>query len=304
MNYWFVLFFLFSFFTSAVFAQDTTDQRKTIIIGHNVTPTTEIPKQGTWTLGSYAAGYAFTDNLFIATSPWIWLSYNTGNIHAKWVKKKGKWSYGAFASYFKSYNSTPLIDDNGGSGLQNRPPRPGNGGPNPTNPVTPSPLTITTLNRYEWESANTHLLMSYEWTSDVKTNFNFQYGYYFNDEFAYSIRMDPGDDSIRDQIDVTTLTSVRFNENWGVLLEFGGLGLNYIDPYMQSGMSFFYQGDNWFVQLGASYTAAFSELDEDSAWEPGRYDSRLHYSESQKTYYYYRYLQTALHPEIQIQFSF
>lgn len=294
-----LLLLLFSF-SFSIFAEEPNSKAHTITIGHNVTPSTEITKANTWTVGNYAIGYGLTDSFLIATSPWIWATYNTANIHLKWIQQSGAWQYGAFASYFKSYNSTPLVSSNGGSGISNKPPKPPNGHSSPQ-PVT---YTITTLDRYQWESINAHLLLGYTFSEYTKINANLHYGYFFDDEFPYSIRMDPGTDSIRNQIDLTTLTKLKWNDQWGVLLEFGGLGLNYYYPYMQSGFSLIYQGTNWYTQLGFSYTAQFRELTYTSAWTPGRYDSRLHYSTTAQQYYFYRYLQTALHPEVQIQYYF
>ncbi|MGZ3727266.1 MAG: hypothetical protein ACXVBD_15790, partial [Pseudobdellovibrio sp.] len=55
-----------------------------LYIGHNLTPSTDILAPHTYTIGTYAAGFGLTENLFIATSPWIWYSYNTTNIHLKY----------------------------------------------------------------------------------------------------------------------------------------------------------------------------------------------------------------------------
>ena len=283
------------------------------LIGHNVTPTTETPRQGVGTVGNYALGWGLTDNLFLATSPWIWVSYNTANLHLKWAKNVSQKSrFGVFASYFESYNSEPFLTAVNGSNWNDGPGGngPGGGGPPGGGPGGGgggggSARTYAALSRYQWQSASVHFLYSYAFNPDDKIYFNLHYGYFWNDEFPYSIRMDPGTDTIREQIDLTALTSVRMGDSdfhW--LFEFGGLGLNYWQPYMQLGSSIAYKSASWLVQLGASYTIQFSEINKKASWTPGRYDSRLHYSNTEGRYYYYRYLQTALHPEVQLQYFF
>lgn len=276
-----------------------------ILIGHNVTPTTDMLKSGVVTVGTYAVGYGLSDSFFVATSPWIWGSYNTANVHLKWGQRISNSSrISLFASYFESYESTPFLRNAGTLNGNPGGTRPGRGGPNtPPSSGSGGTTIYTALERYQWKSASAHALYSYDTDSGKTFYFNLHYAYFWNDDFPYSIRMDPGDDKIRNQVDFTTLTKIPMSDEWLFLFEFGGLGLNYLYPYMQAGASIAYKSPSWLVQLGASYTAQFAELNKSTAWSPGRYDSRAHTTENGQTYYF-RYLQTALHPEIQIQFFF
>lgn len=280
------------------------DSGKAIFIGHNVTPTTETLSQGAGTVGNYALAYGITDTLFIATSPWIWASYNTANVHLKWAGNVSEASrLGLFLSYFESFESQPFLKSAGTiNGGGTRPGRPGGGGPAGGGGGT-STTIYTAQERYQWQSASAHGLYSYETANHTHYYFNFHYAYFWNDDFPYSIRMDPGTDTIRHQIDFTMLTQVPLNDEWNILFEFGGLGLNYLYPYMQMGASIAYKNASWLFQLGASYTGQFAELNKSTAWEIGRYDTRTHTTESGQEYYF-RYLQTAVHPEIQIQYFF
>lgn len=292
------------------------DNRKAILIGHNVTPTTEIPLKHSWTVGTYALGFSATENLFIATSPWIWVSYNTANVHLKYSRAMtSNFRIAIFGSYFESFNSTPFITEAGGNPLGDVPtgtPPPGGGGRRRIFRLKSdvnAQATVTTYteqtNRYQWRSASAHFLASYDVGSRVTFYGNVHYGYFWNDDFPYSIRMDPGRDSIRGQIDVTTLTQIKIGDSdFHLLGELGALGVNYLQPYLQVGGSLAYLSDNWLIQLGASATLTFSEVFTSEGWMPGRYDGRPHYSESENRTYYYRYLQTALHPEIQLQYFF
>jgi hypothetical protein len=117
--------------------------------------------------------------------------------------------------------------------------------------------------------------------------------------------MDPGSDSIRGQLDFTQLTEIKLaNPHYRLGLEAGVLGVNYLYPYLHLGTSLTYLTPRWLVQVGASYTIQVRELFQESGWHPGRFDSRLHTSQSDGQIYYFRYLQTALHPEIQLQYYF
>ncbi|MEN0060285.1 MAG: hypothetical protein AAGB31_15710 [Bdellovibrio sp.] len=284
-----------------------SSKNSAIFIGHNVTPTTDTLAAGEWTVGTYAVGVGLTDSLFIATSPWIGLSYNTANVHLKWAddfSADSRW--GVFLSYFESYDSEPFLRGVTGSNFDSRPDR--NNGGRPPGSGGLGGLATTTyvaLSRYQWKSGSVHALYSKHWDSGDVLYFNLHYAYFWDDEFPYSIRMDPGSDDIRDQVDLTALAKIRLGASdfyWN--FEAGGLGLNYIYPYLQVGSSLAYASSSWLVQVGASYTVRFSEAGQASGWRPGRYDTRQHYSETEEEYYYYRYLQTALHPEIQLQYFF
>jgi hypothetical protein len=271
-----------------------------LYIGHNLTQSTNVPEAHGWTAGNYAAGYALTENLFIATSPWIWVSYNTYNIHLKWSQPLSPSStIGFFASYFDSYNSTNLANNSNSRSI-NTPGAPFSAASTPTGHTVSS-----SLNRYQWTSYSLHALYSYEYDNNLSQYFNLKYSYFINDDMPYSLRMDPGDDNISDQWDASTLLKVplgRSHLSWA--FELGAIGLNYLSTFAHFGTSISYLNQDWLVQVGASYTAPFSELGKDSALEIGRYDNREHYSKSANEYYTERYLQVAVHPEVQVQYSF
>ncbi len=263
---------------------------RSIVVGHNVTPSAATPKKGTWTVGNYAMGAGITDSVFLATSPWIWSSYNTANIHLKLstpVSRKVR--VGFFGSYFQSYDSGPFLVSQ----------------PTGLHASTQSTKRVVSdTNRYQWQSASAHLISSVEASDAITVNFNAHYAYFWNDDFPYSIRMDPGRDSLRGQVDVSTLTEFKIPDtemSW--LFELGALGLNYAAPYLQIGSSLVYKDQSWLVQFGASYSVAFNEARYQTGWAPGRYDSRTH-TTSDGQAYRQRYLQTALHPEVQVQYFF
>lgn len=259
------------------------------LIGHNTTPLAASLPAGTWTVGNYAAGVAVSDSVFVATSPWIWSSYNTANAHLRFTTPfRERQRHGVFLSYFESLPSGPLLEKGNFVSPKN-------------SFFSASPAQTI---RYQWQSGSVHLISSYDLTSDIAVNFNLHYAYFWNDDFPYSIRMDPGDDAIRDQVDFTTLTQIRIPHTqlqW--LIELGLLGLNYQMPYLQIGTSLSHLSGNWLFQMGASFSVPMNEVTKKSGWQWGRYDDRLHHTKNGDAYIE-RYLQTALHPEVQIQYFF
>jgi len=267
-------------------------QSAQIFIGHNLTPSTEVLRSGAFTVGNYAAGYGITENILLATSPWIWTTYNTKNIHLKYSKIISPQATAGFlVSYFDSFGSGDLVD----SSISSR--------PGAFALPTASEVAIGT-NRYQWTNYSASALYSYRYEGGTTQYLNLKYSYFINDDRPYSLRMDPGDDSIRDQIDVSTLIKIPVEDGANVSLESGILGMNFKESYLHLGGSVGFQNKGWLVQVGASYTVPVGLLGTADAMDIGRMDQRVHYSEVADRYYTERYLQVAVHPEVQVQFSF
>lgn len=267
-------------------------QSAQIFIGHNLTPSTEVLRSGAFTVGNYAAGYGVTENLLLATSPWIWTTYNTTNLHLKYSQiLSPKSTAGMQLSYFDSFGSSDLVDPSYSS-------RPG-----AFALPTAAEVAIGT-NRYQWTNYAASGLYSYRYDNGTTQYLNLKYSYFINDDRPYSLRMDPGDDAIRDQIDVSTLVKIPVEAGASISLEGGILGMNFVEPYAHLGASVGFQKKGWLVQVGASYTVPVSLLGTADGMDIGRMDNRVHYSEIAKRYYTERYLQIAVHPEIQVQYSF
>lgn len=244
---------------------------KSIFIGHNATPTTYALPAHTITIGNYGVGYSPSDTTLIATSPWIWTSYNTANIVGKWAKPvSDRWRIGAFAAYFRSVEDRPLIKDGA-------------------------------LQRYQFETAALQALASYQWHRTI-VHAGLKYSYFINDDRPYSLRMDPGDESIRDQLDLTMLVEQKISEKMRLNFEFGILALTALRPYGHVGISWCVLLDSWLLQLGASYTAQWASVGTDQFWTPGTGNNR--WKSNSDGQLYTGYMVTALHPEIQIQYFF
>ena len=115
--------------------------------------------------------------------------------------------------------------------------------------------------------------------------------------------MDPGDDSIRDQFDLTFLVEQKITEKMRLNFEFGTLALNALQPYGHVGFSLAVLLDSWLVQLGGSYTAQWGSIGSDQFWTPGAGNNRWKRT-SDGQFFGTGYLVTALHPEIQVQYFF
>ncbi len=78
-----------------------------LILGHNLTPTTTTLDAGEKMVGSYALGYGITDDLTIANSPWLDISYNMPNIDLRYGLPSGSdlTSFAIEGLYFKTIPS-------------------------------------------------------------------------------------------------------------------------------------------------------------------------------------------------------
>lgn len=85
-------------------------------------------------------------------------------------------------------------------------------------------------------------------------HFNFKFSYFFNDDRAHSIRIDPGADEIRGQVDATVLVEHRASRKLRFNFETGFLGLNAVVPSGHLGLSTSWMSEFWLVQFGASMT--------------------------------------------------
>lgn len=247
--------------------------KKAVIFGHNVTPTTQVLAANDFTVGNYVLGWGATSEWTVAVSPWIWFQYNTPNFHMKWGKKYSDYiNYGLFFSYFHSdRHSNPM----------------------------------SSQNLYQWQSASLHGLYSVKTASNKTFYFNLHYAYFWNEDMPYSIRMDPGTE-ISGQIDLTSLTQIPLSwKNTSVLLEFGGLGINYLYPYVQVGASIAYQGQHWLLQFGYSYTTKFADIGSGKPYDTTRWqEPRWQENKSDDMFSNYRYYEASTHPEIHIQYFF
>ncbi len=271
-----------------------------VSFGHNVTQSTATLKKGEVSLGTQAFAVGVNKSLTLATSPWILGSYNTLNLHIKWAKPLNKETRaGIFLSYFQSLETDSFLFCSAGSACR----APGSGRPY-TAENAAFYAGFNSPRRYEWQSLSIHGLGSRRVGSSL-LHVNLIYNYFWIDDLAYSLRMDPGNDGIRGQVNVSALLETPFsNRRWRLGAEVGFLGINYLAPYLHLGGTIAYVHQSWLVRFGASYTLQVREIGNVQALHLARLDTRPHLSVKEGRYYYSRYLDAALHPEVQIQYFF
>jgi hypothetical protein len=185
------------------------------LIGHNVSPTSYTLRQGTASLGSYAAAYGITDSWMIATSPWMIVNYNMPVISTR-LALLGDTLLQRFAlelSYFKTFQYG--------------------------------------FNMYKQESLFARAVATHRASSRYSVHFNLGFQHFYDDTSPYSLRPTW---SFRDPTTLSTgaLHEVSWNDRWGLFVETAVLGLNFPTGYAHLGVSVFTRASWGFVQLGIS----------------------------------------------------
>jgi hypothetical protein len=72
------------FFSLLAIGPLSVARAESMLIGHNLTPTTYTLPKGRATVGSYAVGYGITDDWMAATSPWIWIGYQMAMMESRY----------------------------------------------------------------------------------------------------------------------------------------------------------------------------------------------------------------------------
>jgi len=109
--------------------------------------------------------------------------------------------------------------------------------------------------------------------------------YFLVDDITYSLRLNP---SVYNptNFSLTHMHEVWLDENTGINIELGLIGINYNTPYLQAGTSFFlYDESDFSINLGASISYALGKTQNYKI-----YHSREH--------------DYVIHPEIQFQYYF
>ncbi len=220
-----VLIFLFSTIcwgqknTSTLIEQPLIET-KSVLFGHNLTPTTHTLKKGVWTVGNIVLGNGITDRLTIATSPWLFSSYNMYNGFLRSRSAMANGELGFQLGYFKT----------------------GNFG----------------KNQYQMEAVSLSSSYGYNVTPNYTFTLSVNYMYFFEETFPFSLRREPFNDQPY-QFSLTTLHEANLSEKVGFIGELGVLGLNYSYPQLHFGTSMNYKAKSWLVQLGFSQTVTMSK---------------------------------------------
>lgn len=195
------------------------------ILGHNLGITTEVPKKGTATVGTYLIGYSPTESCHLGTSAWMAWNYNTYSL-------LGRCRLTEETSYFDS------------SALQLA--------------YLKSDDSLGDFYRQEvgilWYAFENKI-------NDIYTIYTtINYMYFWDETWPFSLRREPGNNQPW-QISLSTLHQVRWTKSTGFHFEFGILGLNYATPLIHNGYSVYTSGENYLIQLGVSMSASPNNFD-------------------------------------------
>jgi hypothetical protein len=182
--------------------------------GHNLSSTSETLPQGESTAGTYALGYGLTDQLTIATSPWLIFGYNLNN---------------AIIRY-----SMPIdLDNEIGHQLAYFD-------------------TNTQLGKAYIMKAMSYTA-TWKMVLDTSYNLYLcgNYMYFWNEKKPFSLRREPFNDKPY-QFSLSTLHQFHISEKFVTQFEAGILGLNYTYPFFHGGASLGYFGKAFSYQVGAS----------------------------------------------------
>jgi len=187
-----------------------------LLLGHNLTPTSYTLEKNSVVLGLYYIGYGVTDNFMVATSPWMLGLYNMPMLDFK---------LGFFPPLF-DHASVELMYFKTAEFL---------------------------LNDFHQNSTWFRLTTTSEFGKNYRLHVCLGIQYFFDDLLAFSMRPPPTNNTPL-TISFSTLQEIHFSQHWGTFLESGFLGINYPNRYLHLGLSGFYQWSRGYLQLGLSKT--------------------------------------------------
>jgi hypothetical protein len=191
------------------------------LIGHNLTPSVYTLHKNQFTLGNYTLAYGLSENILVATSPWLYTNYNMQS----WVIKSrgtiGDNYWGLQIGYFKTLRVPPNVFDMEAYGV--------------------------------WAVHQLKIQDNYSFT------YGFNILQFINDNVPFSLRR-ASFDSNKTQISLVTLHEFNVNKHYGFLAEIGIIGPDYVYPNLHWGFSLHYR-NSWFLgQLGLSSSGLLSRL--------------------------------------------
>ena len=200
---------------------------RSIVLGHNLTPTTQtLPKSG-FTAGNYILGFGVSEKLTVATSPWLYSSYNMysaifrlrGCLQA--IEETCKTDWAIQTMYLKTGHFGQRL--------------------------------------YQMEAVNSSFVVKRDLADFYSLNVAINFMDFFDETAPFSLRREPYNNDAY-QVSLSTLHELRLPGGFGFLIEFGMLGLNYTYPEMHYGLSVYHRSKNFLVQLGFSQTLTAGTL--------------------------------------------
>lgn len=223
--------------------------KKSITFGHLLSPTTYTLKKNDFSLGNLFAGLGVTDELTLGVSPWMLGSYNMYNALIRYrIFNEPDWQFGQQFGYFKTYTvSRPHLG-------------------------------------YQMEALSLWNTLSHRISPVFTAHYNLNIMYFFDETIPFSLRQEPGRNHAY-QVSPTVLLESALTQSWGLLAEFGLMGLDYSQPNPHVGSSLYYRSKIWLIQIGYSLTALRQQHVSNTFRPQGKRD-------------------VAVHPEIALQATF
>jgi len=211
-----------------------TEQRA-ILLGHNLSPTTEIPRKGSVSLGTYLLSYSPSDRLMLGSSSWMLWGYNSlSGIFRYRLSEESGWfdNLSLQGAYIKSVN---ILN-----------------------------------NRYIQDIAILWLTSEHRISDTYQVFPTLNFMQFWDETKPFSFRREPYNDQSF-QFSISSLHLVKWNSHWGAGFELGALGLNYVHPMMIFGASLNYLSHQFAIQFGLSFISRLPTSDTSSASNENSY---------------------------------
>ncbi|MEE2671353.1 MAG: hypothetical protein VYA54_06575 [Bdellovibrionota bacterium] len=243
--------------------------RKTF--GHNLSSNSYTLNSGDCVIGLYASGCGITNNLMVATSTWLFTSYNSYSLALKYAHSfNPDYRLATQLIYIKSFED-PYQSE---------------------------------LDQYQMETIRGQVILSIFSSQLVANHINLGYEYFYDETFAHSLRRNPMNDQPY-QLTFTNLTEFNIDHQYTIQAELGLLGINYFYPQIYTGMSFVFKFKNSSLQIGAAANGTLL-----SYFSSSKTDTQYTYADNKGTYLGDSSLKDlikhdfAIHPEMQWQYFF
>lgn len=209
--------------TTTLEKSKTTIDPEDVWFGHNVSQTTVVLPRGNCSAGLQVVACGVTDQISVATSPFIWANYLLPNAYLR-LNPGGPG--GAFALQLAQIGDGVRRQDYG-----------------------------------SYDMSTTYGWATYRWVhnSGASLYTSLIGGYYWSDEIPFSLRR-PQPEVTPWQVSITNLASVRLAGPVFLNSELGILGINEYYPHLHFGASVAYRSGDFSAHLGISVTSTWSAL--------------------------------------------
>lgn len=246
MRAWLLFLILISFARSSAFGYtpQATDS-KVVYSGLNVTQTANVYPVKRCTIGTQLLGCGITNELTLATSPWLDIQYNMYNANLRYqLSERENLSRALQLSYFKTYDTHRKLPD----------------GASP-NDASYDPYFCYYLSSegcftgYDMDAAWLYFAQSEKISPQFTFHWNVQAAYYWNDRKPFSLRR-PQIGTSPWQFNLMTAYEFHMTGPWFLQTELGILGVTRKYPPFHTSATVSYRARNIAIQVGFSATGA------------------------------------------------